>query len=372
MQSKQQPAGQRGARQPAQEGSVSLVRSPREFNALLEKDYGAELVRLIPQTLVRAGILSAERLIGQAVTAWRNSAYLQQCNVLTIANSLGYAAELGLEVNTLRGHAYLIPYKQVCTLQPGYKGLLELGYRAGRLGTTKARTVYVNEPFKYIEGSEPFVEYEPITTPGADLGPPRGVLFHATFRDGARDFFYFMTQAEIDRIRDKSSKSAYDKDNKLTGPWKDWAARMSEKTCVKQALKGLHLGGDVGRAITLDDEAIVHGRQRHQGSVVEVSDYKLVESLPLAENAVPMEPMGEKQDAKKAPPDPAKASMEYKGALKGENFTQVEWDEVLNGYTELWGWNQAKAEANLAGWKKTKGEFLDAMRTKLKEKRGAQ
>jgi recombination protein RecT len=375
MQSKQQPAGQRGARQPAQQGSVALVKSAGEVNLFLEKEYGGQLARLIPPQM--ASLIRAEQIIGQAVEAFRSSEQLQKCSLVSIANSCAYAAQLALEVNTLRGHGYLIPYKNVCTFQPGYKGLLELGYRGGRLNWANAQVVHEKDDFEYQEGTDRFLRFQKNLK--GDRGAPIAVFFQARFIDGQDPFFHVMTVSEVEKIRDQSSKSAYQYDqqgNKTTtlkGPWKDWADQMFEKTCIKQAMKTLKLGPDVATAIGIDDEALAHGRQR-RSPIVSVSDYKVIESAPLPENATPA-PLAtaEPDKPKQAPsPDADKTSPEYKGALKGENFTEAEWDEVLNGYTELWGWNQAKAEANLAGWKGAKRDFLDTMRAKLKEKRGGQ
>src|SRR5262249_54882649 len=51
------------------------------------------------------------------------------CPRQSFALAVMEAAQLGLELDSVSGMAYLVPFKGVVTLIPGYRGLIQLAYR---------------------------------------------------------------------------------------------------------------------------------------------------------------------------------------------------------------------------------------------------
>lgn len=58
---------------------------------------------------------------------------LSQCKPETVYGAALTAASLKLELNPTFGQAYLIPYRDTCTFQIGYKGLKQLAVRSGAI-----------------------------------------------------------------------------------------------------------------------------------------------------------------------------------------------------------------------------------------------
>lgn len=200
-----------------------------------------------------------DRFIRLATTALIVTPKLQNCSMLSIANSVMLAAQLGLEPNNGLGHGWLIPYKGVCTFQPGYRGLLELAYRAESVISAQPIVVYVGDDFDYAEGAEPHLIHRP--APIAQRRPNKddaeewdwiGAYSRVKLPSGHTDVLW-MWRDEILAVRDKSSQS---KDDSYS-PWKKWFWEMVKKTPVKRHCKFLKLSGEAQLAVGIDDQAEV-------------------------------------------------------------------------------------------------------------------
>ena len=95
--------------------------------------------------------LASERFQRVALTAFNSNPKLQTCDPMTFIAAMMQSAQLGLEPNTPLGQAYLIPYKvkgmDKVQFQIGYKGLLELAHRSGKIKTLYAHEVRKNDEF---------------------------------------------------------------------------------------------------------------------------------------------------------------------------------------------------------------------------------
>jgi recombination protein RecT len=393
------PQFHRGANQPAQRGGALTI-SPKDLNVFMTSQLSGELARVIPPGVP----LDAQMIIGQAVNAVRNSEALQKCSLKSIGSSVMYAAQIGLELATPRGHAWLIPYKQECTYQVGYKGLGALAYRSGKIHNIKTSVIYEADVFEYVEGGGPeggdLFRYE------KNLRKDRGAWLGAFMRviyppnaSGVRppDYVHVMSVSEIEQIRDQSSRSAYDtgqdgwakKPEYLKGPWKDWADEMRKKTAVKQGLKMLDLAPALNLAIGLDDQAIGNGRQDR---VVEVRDWEVIDikALPAAASAPrdntgqPGAPPAQDQPEKTEPgPDP-----NWDGKVLGpltieKNFSPEERETLVKHISDCVKWapdrmkkwvvpgpgNRAHVETILAHWQGDKALFIEQLKEVIEEAR---
>jgi len=229
--------------------------------------------------------LRPERLIRLAVTALHTTPSLQDCSMLSIANSVMLAAQLGLEINNGLGHGWLIPYKRVCTYQPGYRGLLELSYRTQKIKDARPIMVYEFEPFEYEEGAHPKFNHTPLR-PEHRGTEWIGAYNRLTHTDGFESV-YWMWRQEIEEIRDKCSRT------KDSGPWVTWFAEMVKKTVVKRQLKLSQLSPEIGFAVGIDDQAEAHASngdepKRHKPEVVQdmVLEDSLIEQAHQVDDAL--------------------------------------------------------------------------------------
>jgi phage RecT family recombinase len=72
---------------------------------------------------------------------------LKRCTQESIGIAMLDAAFSGLSLSPYLGHAYLIPYGSNCSFSPGYKGLLDLVYRAGTVKSVQAVLVHKGDKF---------------------------------------------------------------------------------------------------------------------------------------------------------------------------------------------------------------------------------
>lgn len=199
--------------------------------------------------------LTAERIMNIAVAAYQRTPELQKCTPQSIVNCVVQASILGLEVNTPLGLASLIPYKNECTLQIEYKGLVQLILDTGKVIDIEADCVRDGDEFDYEFGTAAFLKHKP--------GKDRGALTHAWAlaripvysRDGktllsVATKFVVMDEEEVHRVRNHSA--SYKAGG--SGPWKTDEDQMWTKTAIKRLSKTLPKDVRFGKALEVDNE----------------------------------------------------------------------------------------------------------------------
>jgi recombination protein RecT len=165
------------------------------------------------------------------------------------------AAELGLEPGGALGHAYLVPYKQTCTLIVGYRGLIELAHRSGEVSLVRAVVVHERDSFKLTEGFEQMLAHEPYLD--GDAGALKYVYCVVVLKSGAR-WAEVMSRSQVDAIRARSQSAN-------SGPWVTDYDEMAKKTAVRRALKYAPLSSErLERAMEVDSEDYIDGQVAEQ------------------------------------------------------------------------------------------------------------
>lgn len=189
-------------------------------------------------------MVSSDRFQRVALTAFSNNPDLQKCEPMSFIAAMMQSAQLGLEPNTPLGQAYLIPYGKQVQFQVGYKGLLELAQRSGKIKTIYAHTVRENDEFDIDYGLEQKLTHKPILK--GDRGEVIG--YYAVYHlDTGGSSFAFMTKDEILNFAKKKSKSF----NK--GPWQTDFDEMAKKTVIKRLLKYAPVSIEMSKAISSDE-----------------------------------------------------------------------------------------------------------------------
>ena len=184
--------------------------------------------------------MSPDRMARIATTVLRQTPALARCTPESFLGALLTASQLGLEPGPT-GEAYLVPYGNVCTFVPGYRGLIKLARNSGQLRDIWAEVVYANDDFEYTLGLHRDLVHKPAK---GERGNPVAVYAAAQLTDGGTPFVV-MTATEVEAIRARSKAGK-------NGPWvTDWAA-MAKKTVVKQLAKWLPLSAEMTAAVTLD------------------------------------------------------------------------------------------------------------------------
>lgn len=205
------------------------------------KDYinvmQGEIAKALPK------VMTPERFTRIALSAVSNTPKLAECTPQSFLAAMMNAAQLGLEPNTPLGQAYLIPYKNQCQFQIGYKGMIDLAYRSGEVKTLMAQTVYENDEFDFSFGLEPTLKHVPAKS---NRGKP--IWFYAVFKlvNGGQGF-EVMSVEDVKEHAKKYSK-AYN-----SGPWQTNFEEMAKKTVLKKALKYAPLKTEFVRELSADE-----------------------------------------------------------------------------------------------------------------------
>lgn len=212
------------------------------------KDYISMMSGEITKALPKVGI-TPERFTRLCLSAVSGNKALQECTPNSFLAAMMSAAQMGLEPNTQLGQAYLIPYKNYkngtteCQFQLGYKGLIDLAYRSGKISSIMAEAVYANDTFEYELGINANLVHKPC------IKGPRGdvICYYAVWhgKDGGYGFSV-MSVEDVKAHRAKFSKAK-------NSPWDTNFDEMAKKTCLKKALKLAPLSIDVLRDITTDE-----------------------------------------------------------------------------------------------------------------------
>jgi recombination protein RecT len=204
--------------------------------------------------------MTPERLIKIATTAVSKNPKLLECDQMSFLRAIMISAELGLEPDTPLQEAHLIPFKNnkrknaqgfmgVMEVQfiTGYRGLIDLIMRSGKVASIEARVVYENDKFEISLGLNPILVHVP------ELDKPRGkfrlVYGVARFKDATSlPYVDFMPKEDVDYIKAKS-KAAND------GPWVTDYDQMAKKTMIRRMSNYLPKSVELRRAIEVDTQA---------------------------------------------------------------------------------------------------------------------
>jgi recombination protein RecT len=241
------PTGAITTTTPANLSAANPPRDIQTFGLLLERNRG----RL---ALAARGYRPDEELIILAKKAASRTPKLLECTGESILRALMDAMQLRIKPNHAMGRGYLIPrrrklpdgrYVQECEFDPGFRGLLDIVRRSGKMTITchlVYRTEVENGDFEVRWGTDESIKHNPTR---ALLAPPgeRGdvVLAYATARmeDGSQQT-EILTRDELDKIRAMASER---------GPWGDWWEQMARKTAIRRLCKYLPYSEDVERAL---------------------------------------------------------------------------------------------------------------------------
>lgn len=236
---------------------LSAMKPKDQIAYLLDQRKG-EIAKMLPKTL------NAERLLKVAQIAATTTPALAQCDVPSLIGAIGQCAQMGLEPNTVLGHAYLVPFntkrkvngveKWVNSVQViiGYKGLIDLARRSGQIVSIAAHEVCANDKFELVYGLDEKLNHTPSM---GERGELVGFYAVAKLKDGGH-CFEFMSRHEVDRIM-KATQSGG-----KYGPWKDHFTEMGRKTVIRRLAKYLPLSIEFQTAAALDSMADT-GKDQH-------------------------------------------------------------------------------------------------------------
>lgn len=193
-------------------------------------------------------VITPERFTRIVLSAISVNPKLGSCTPASFLGAMMTSAQLGLEVNTPLGQAYVLPYMNKGVLeaqfQLGYKGLIDLAYRSGEVEVIQAHVVYANDEFECEYGLNPKLTHKIAEHERGDV-----VKVYAIFKTKSGGYgFEVMSMDDVRKHAAKYSK-AY---GSSFSPWKTNFEEMAKKTVLKRVLKYAPLKSDFVRAAVQD------------------------------------------------------------------------------------------------------------------------
>ena len=197
-------------------------------------------------SLVATKHLTAEKLMRLVTTEVKKTPALAECSIASVMACVMECARLGLQPGGALGQFYMVPFKGVATPIVGYRGLITLARRSGKIRRLEAHVVYEADTFEVRFGTDPGLTHIP------SLKAERGDIVAAYMvvqMEGEAIQVEVMTREDILAIRDRSRASK-------AGPWVTDFAEMCRKTVVRRGCKYLPMDTEeaepLARAMELD------------------------------------------------------------------------------------------------------------------------
>jgi len=230
---------------------------------------------------------------------------LQECDPTSFVAAAIQAAQLGLWPDQNLGHAYLVPFRdrkrktKRVQLILGYRGLIELMMRSGKVKAVQAEVVRAGDKFSFRLGTNPEIEHVPKLNNDGDIVAAYAV---ATLADGTRTF-QVIDRKRIERARE--ARAARDE-----GPWATDFEEMAKKTAVRALAKYLQLSIDATVAAVIDEyeERGIETAKAEEAFFVEDMDLKekterlkgRLKAAKAEKGPEPAKPEPQKQESKQA------------------------------------------------------------------------
>jgi recombination protein RecT len=252
---------------PSTKTAIKDLPPKQQVKTMLEQNKSA-IAKALPRHL------SADRLLRVAQTACTTTPTLLECYTPSLVGAIIQCATMGLEPNTVLGHAYLVPFwnskkrRKDVQVIVGYKGLVDLARRSGQIISVAAHAVYEQDEFDFQYGLEEKLNHRPAR---GDRGEIIAFYAVAKMKEGGHAF-EVMWREEVDAIRDASQNAYRDNGkgrtaNKMS-PWWDHYESMGRKTVLRRLSKYLPLSVEFATAVTMEEVA-ESGKSQRLDTVLE-------------------------------------------------------------------------------------------------------
>ena len=223
------------------ENAAPAQRAKSGVAGLIEQ-MGPQFARALPDHI------PPERFTRLALTILRSKDsqgrdLFRACSPESFLGALMTCAQLGLEPNTPAGEAYLIPYGNVATFVPGYRGLAKLAWNSGAVQEMYAELVHEKDVFTFRKGLHRDLIHEPFM--GEDAGKVVGAYAVVKMKDGGVAFDYWT----IEQIHAHQRAHSQARSSKAPADLAGW---MDRKTVLKQVLKLVPSSSNLSTALAND------------------------------------------------------------------------------------------------------------------------
>lgn len=279
--------------------------------AVSGRDRRIALIDKHAETFAKAAPRGAEAtlILRDAQNAIRQIPELAECTPESLLGALMTATQLGLRPNVgALGHGWILPFRNnnAGTVEAqwilGYRGMIELGTRSGKIASIVARTIYENEKYLVRYGLDEALEHTPVLN--GERGRPVLHYAIARFTNGGSVWIVIdETMVEEAKKRSKGSKNT-------RSPWNTDREAMARKTAIRQLARFFPTASELNFAIHADETVrtdlstealgytIADGRDDGDGEQRQTTASKVVEGTVVEPDSGGEPPAAEPAEAK--------------------------------------------------------------------------
>lgn len=234
--------------QPAKKNHAPAIRDEAEPPVVtMLKQFSKQITQSLPKHL------TGDRMIRIVMNEFRRCPALLKCDPASVIGSIVQSAQLGLEIGSGLGHAYLVPFGKECQFIPGYKGLADLTRRTGKIKGLWSEKVLRGDYFEYgFKAGRPVLDWKPNDEIDRSLDNDLTHAFAVAEFDNGSTEWVVMSVAEIERIKAKRK-------NKYDGVWDEHYGEMAKKTALRRLMKTLPMSPELIDVLEADN-AVHDGR----------------------------------------------------------------------------------------------------------------
>lgn len=204
----------------------AIVKKPVLRAIIQRKD---ELRARLPQSM------DVEKFTMSVATAMQKNPALLDCSPQSIMLACYDAAEMGISLSPALQLGYLVPYKQFCQFQVGYRGLIQKVRETGSVRAFFAEVVYENDGFNRQFAPKRNLFHAPAE---GERGEPIGAYAFVEYQDGSTDWEY-MPKEEI--LKRRNVSRAWQKDGENSLLWGKFWQEGWRKTPIRSLFKRMPL-----------------------------------------------------------------------------------------------------------------------------------
>lgn len=222
--------------------------------------------------------LTADRIIQMAATTIQRNPQIAKCSPASLLGAVMQASILGFPPVDALGYCYFVPYGNSVQFQMGYRGLVELARRSGKIKMVYAEVVREGDEFSVEFGLNPSLEHKP----QFDSSKPMTHVYAVChFNDGGYNFVV-LSKSDVERLRMRSPMQK----GTPSGAWHTDYDAMAKAKALKQLAKYLPLNIDQLSAISSDEAVIQPECFNNDGTFkIEDANYDLMPSEEPANRA---------------------------------------------------------------------------------------
>lgn len=255
----------------------TLIRDKNTLKSLLESDAMQQSLKN-----VASKYMTEEKIVKAALLALSRQPKLAQCTTTSFLTSMMKAAQLDLDFSGATGQAYLVPFKQTCTLIVGYQGMIEVAYRSKHVEYIDAQLVYENDECVFNLGTDPKIVHIP--NMDSDRGKVKFGYAVVRLKGVSIPKIELMSDSEMLAIKDRSKARS-------DGPWVTDENEMKRKTIIRRVFKYIPKTSEILTASEIDNMQYDYGNKVAEDvkSGVEGLRDRLQESTPTKAQTRPVE-----------------------------------------------------------------------------------